>query len=250
MTGYIYVFQDLDIGIKDVRVFVGTELVFSGPVEKGCGNQVFDYCHVIPLKPQGALKNGSNPEIEVEKTESPEVPVPKKRSSAVGSSSTEKINRKKMIEEKRKENVTRSNRDSVEHSVDKSRNRPPVSPKGERSPSPAPKFPVNKSPREPASVNHRSISPRPSQDRKKTFRSISMSSQSSASSGGESAPNSRPTSGLKSPAARSETRILNHPVLGKNASYNNQGSDSLSENEGRKYFCMFSIFYSYTYLLW
>ncbi|XP_060552512.1 katanin-interacting protein-like isoform X2 [Ruditapes philippinarum] len=223
---------ELDIGVKDVRVFVGTELVFSGPVEKGCGNQVFDYCHVIPLKPQGALKNGSNPEIEVEKADSPEVPVPKKRSSAVSSSSTEKINRKRMIEERRKENLTgSSSRDSVEQSVDKSRNRPPVSPRGERSPSPAPKFPVNKSPREPASVNHRSISPRPSQDRKKTFRSISMSSQSSASSGGESAPNSRPTSGLKSPAARSETRTINHPVLGKNASYSNQGSDSLSENE-------------------
>ncbi|XP_045212183.2 katanin-interacting protein-like isoform X2 [Mercenaria mercenaria] len=223
---------DLDIGIKDVRVFVGTELVFNGPVEKGCGNQVFDYCHVIPLKPQGALKNGSNPEVEVEKNESSEVPIPKKRSSNVSSSSAEKINRKKMIEEKRKDSmIKRSSRDSVELSVDKSRNRPPVSPRGERSPSPAPKFPVNKSPREPAPINHRSISPRPSQDRKKTFRSISMSSQSSASSGGESAPNSRPTSGVKSPAVRSETRTLNHPVMGKNVTNSNQGSDSLSENE-------------------
>lgn len=217
--------------MKDVRVFVGTELVFNGPVEKGCGNQVFDYSHVIPLQPQGALKNGSNPEVQVEKPESPEAVSAKRKTGNVNTSSEKKVNRKKLVEGK--ESLTKSSytssRDSVELSVDKSRGRPPVSPRGERSPSPAPKFPVNKSPREPTSMNHRSISPRPSQDRKKTLRSISMSSQSSGSSGGESAPNSRPTSGVVSPAekpARSETRTLNHPVMGKN-----QGSDSLSDNE-------------------
>lgn len=234
-------FQDLDIGVKDVRVFVGTELVFNGPVEKGCGNQVFDYCHVIPLKPQGALKNGSNPEIEVEKTDGEEVVLSKKGVSTVNSNSTER-KKKKLIEDKRRENLTRGSntRDDVEVSVDKSRGRPPVSPRGERSPSPAPRFPI-KSPREGTSVNHRSISPHPSHDRKKTFRSISMSSQSSASSGGDSTPNSRPTSGVMTPTEkpiRSETRTLNHAVMGRTVPYGNQGSDSLSETEdytkGRK----------------
>lgn len=206
--------------------------MFSGPVEKGCGNQVFDYCHVIPLKPQGALSTDSNPEMQVEKSDSPEMPVAKKRSSDVASKSVEKVNRKKAVEGKSLQSMTNSSiyADSVELSVDKSRGLPPVSPRLERSPSPAPKFPVNKSPRENMSVNHRTISPRPVQDQKKTFRSISMSSHSSASSGGDSAPNSRPTSGVVTPTDkpfRSETRTLSHPTNGKSSG----GSDSLSDNE-------------------
>ncbi|XP_041364093.1 katanin-interacting protein-like [Gigantopelta aegis] len=39
--------NELDIGAKHVRIFVGGELVFDGDIEKGCGNQVFDYCSVI-----------------------------------------------------------------------------------------------------------------------------------------------------------------------------------------------------------
>ena len=42
-------FQDLDIGVKHARIFVGGELVFDGDVDKGCGNQVFDYGFIINL---------------------------------------------------------------------------------------------------------------------------------------------------------------------------------------------------------
>ncbi|KAL4239441.1 hypothetical protein ACF0H5_000256 [Mactra antiquata] len=225
--------NDLDIGIKDVKVFVGTDLVFTGPVEKGCGNQVFDYCQVIPLVSQVAHSTETNPEIEVERSPTPEKVVVKKQ-QIVSSSSADKISRKKALDE-RKNNMAKSkSRDSLDVSVDKSQRRPPVSPR-ERSPSPAPKFPVNKSPREPPSNNHRSISPRPSQERKKTFRSISMSSQSSAESGGESNPNSRPTSGVRTPQNRSETRTINHPVKLVPYRSNSQGSESLSESEGRTF---------------
>nr|XP_034314743.1 protein KIAA0556 isoform X5 [Crassostrea gigas] len=44
---------DLDIGVKHARIFVGGILVFDGNIEKGCGNQVFDYGFVIPLKDIG-----------------------------------------------------------------------------------------------------------------------------------------------------------------------------------------------------
>jgi hypothetical protein len=39
----------LDIGVKHARIFVGGELVFDGDVDKGCGNQVFDYGFIIGL---------------------------------------------------------------------------------------------------------------------------------------------------------------------------------------------------------
>ncbi|XP_052071709.1 katanin-interacting protein-like [Mytilus californianus] len=41
--------QDLEIGVKHARIFIGGELVFDGVVEKGCGNQVFDYGFIINL---------------------------------------------------------------------------------------------------------------------------------------------------------------------------------------------------------
>ncbi|XP_056018588.1 protein KATNIP homolog isoform X4 [Ostrea edulis] len=44
---------DLDIGVKHARIFVGGILVFDGNIEKGCGNQVFDYDFVITLKDSG-----------------------------------------------------------------------------------------------------------------------------------------------------------------------------------------------------
>ncbi|XP_061197501.1 katanin-interacting protein-like [Saccostrea echinata] len=44
---------DLDIGVKHARIFVGGVLVFDGNIEKGCGNQVFDYGCVISLKDNG-----------------------------------------------------------------------------------------------------------------------------------------------------------------------------------------------------
>jgi len=227
VTVFCLYYQELDIGVKAVRVFVGSDLVYTGAVEKGCGNQVFDYGYVIPL--QAKNEGDLNPEIEVEKSDSPEVPVKSKNTPQVRAANVDKRQRRRETNESKvKQSVNQSrSRDSVELSVDKSHRRPPVSPKGERSPSPAPRLPA-KSPREGVSVNHRSISPRPSQGQKKTFRS--MSSQSSASSGGDSQPNSRPNSGVVTPterAVRSETRTLNHSAVGRG----NQGSDSMSENE-------------------
>lgn len=217
----------MDIGIKDIRVFVGSDLVFVGSVDKGCGNQVFDYGYVVAVKPPPQSSTEiTNPQIEVENTESPEVPVKSDKVPQVRASVDKRQKRREA--NKLKQSVQNSqNHTSVELTP---RSRPPVSPRGERSPSPAPKFPA-KSPREVASLNHRSISPRINQDRKKTIRSISMSSQSSASSGGESQPNSRPNSGIKTPkekAIRSDTRTLNYPVVSRNA-----GSDSMSESEGK-----------------
>lgn len=43
--------KELNVGAKDVRIFVGGELVWEGVVDKGCGNQVFDYCKMINLLP-------------------------------------------------------------------------------------------------------------------------------------------------------------------------------------------------------
>lgn len=207
-------FQELDVGVKDIRVFVGSDLVFVGSVDKGCGNQVFDYGFVIPVKPLPQSSTEiTNPQIEVEKTESPEVPVKSEKVPQVRASMDKRQKRREA--NKLKQSTQNSqNHASVELTP---RSRPPVSPR-DRSPSPAPKFPA-KSPREVASLNHRSISPSFNQDRKKTIRSISMSSQSSASSGGESQPNSRPNSGIRTPrdkAIRSDTRTLNHPVVTRN----------------------------------
>ncbi|WAQ97416.1 KATIP-like protein [Mya arenaria] len=238
---------------------------FNTSIKKGCGNQVFDYGHVIAI-PDNTCD--SNPQVPVEKPDSPEVPVnagkrpvksaekparspdvpvksvrnesvktPKKienHTTPVRTSADKRQKRREANELKSKQNVQASqsrdsvvqsssskeslvqiskSRDSVESSISKSQRRPPLSPRGERSPSPAPRFPAAKSPREVTSVNHRTISPRRSQDRKKTFRSISMSSQSSAESGGESQPNSRPASGVMTPTerqVRSETRTIYH----------------------------------------
>ncbi|XP_022794557.1 protein KIAA0556-like [Stylophora pistillata] len=41
--------KELNFGAKDVRIFVGGELVWEGVIDKGCGNQVFDYGKVINL---------------------------------------------------------------------------------------------------------------------------------------------------------------------------------------------------------
>ena len=41
--------QDLDIGVKDLRVSVDGVMVFEGQLDKGCGNNVFDYSCTIPL---------------------------------------------------------------------------------------------------------------------------------------------------------------------------------------------------------
>ncbi|XP_069503122.1 katanin-interacting protein [Ambystoma mexicanum] len=41
--------SDLDMGAKDVKIYMDEILVFDGTLEKGCGNQVFDYSYTIEL---------------------------------------------------------------------------------------------------------------------------------------------------------------------------------------------------------
>ncbi|XP_058891524.1 katanin-interacting protein-like isoform X2 [Acipenser ruthenus] len=43
--------NDLDIGARHVRVYLDGILMFDGELEKGCGNQVFDYSTTIDLSP-------------------------------------------------------------------------------------------------------------------------------------------------------------------------------------------------------
>ncbi|MCJ8729076.1 hypothetical protein PDJAM_G00012230 [Pangasius djambal] len=42
--------KELGVGARDVRVYVNSTLVFDGQLEKGCGNQVFDYSTTIDLE--------------------------------------------------------------------------------------------------------------------------------------------------------------------------------------------------------
>lgn len=42
--------QELAVGARDVRLYVNSALVFDGPLDKGCGNQVFDYGTTIDLE--------------------------------------------------------------------------------------------------------------------------------------------------------------------------------------------------------
>ncbi|XP_030067660.1 katanin-interacting protein isoform X2 [Microcaecilia unicolor] len=41
--------SDLDIGAKKVKIYIDETLVFDGILEKGCGNQVFDYSNTVNL---------------------------------------------------------------------------------------------------------------------------------------------------------------------------------------------------------
>ncbi|RMX37150.1 hypothetical protein pdam_00023677, partial [Pocillopora damicornis] len=59
--------KELNVGVKDVRIFVGGDLVWEGVIDKGCGNQVFDYCKVINLihtneKSEGSKEQAQDPE--------------------------------------------------------------------------------------------------------------------------------------------------------------------------------------------
>ncbi|KAK2870458.1 hypothetical protein Q8A67_024850 [Cirrhinus molitorella] len=47
---YNHSLNDLDIGARHVRLYVNSTLVFEGQLEKGCGNQVFDYSSSIELQ--------------------------------------------------------------------------------------------------------------------------------------------------------------------------------------------------------
>lgn len=43
-------FQDLDIGAQHIKLYLNSTLVYEGELEKGCGNQDFDYSTTIDLK--------------------------------------------------------------------------------------------------------------------------------------------------------------------------------------------------------
>uniref|UniRef100_A0A8C1GUC4 KATNIP domain-containing protein n=1 Tax=Cyprinus carpio TaxID=7962 RepID=A0A8C1GUC4_CYPCA len=47
---YNHSLNDLDVGARHVRLYVNSTLVFEGQLEKGCGNQVFDYSSSIELQ--------------------------------------------------------------------------------------------------------------------------------------------------------------------------------------------------------
>lgn len=42
-------YQDLNIGVKHMKIFVGEALFYNGNIEKGCGNHIFDYSTTIDL---------------------------------------------------------------------------------------------------------------------------------------------------------------------------------------------------------
>ncbi|KAM6964331.1 katanin-interacting protein isoform 2-T2 [Tautogolabrus adspersus] len=42
--------NDLDIGARHIKLYLNSTLVFEGELEKGCGNQVYDYSTTIDLK--------------------------------------------------------------------------------------------------------------------------------------------------------------------------------------------------------
>ncbi|XP_054605101.1 katanin-interacting protein isoform X3 [Nothobranchius furzeri] len=42
--------MDLDIGARHIKLYLNSTLVFEGELEKGCGNQVFDYSTTVDLK--------------------------------------------------------------------------------------------------------------------------------------------------------------------------------------------------------
>ncbi|KAI4871459.1 hypothetical protein NFI96_021321 [Prochilodus magdalenae] len=42
--------NELDVGAREVRLYVNSTLVFEGQLQKGCGNQVFDYSTTVDLQ--------------------------------------------------------------------------------------------------------------------------------------------------------------------------------------------------------
>ncbi|KAM4024927.1 katanin-interacting protein isoform 2-T2 [Anomaloglossus baeobatrachus] len=60
--------SDLNIGAKHVKVYRDETLVFDGILQKGCGNQVFDYCNIIDLL-NGEMKTATPPPFSTQKEE-------------------------------------------------------------------------------------------------------------------------------------------------------------------------------------
>ena len=247
-------------------MFVGTDLVYNDTVEKGCGNQVFDYCQVIELKPKPKpspeKRTPDTDEKSIEEKPKPaarRLPSPAREARKVKQTDRDKVRKQNSeINDVRRSNISANaveeekldklakagslvsnhvqrhgvlNKGSKSVRSDKSKDGRSPSP----APSPAPRYSNSlssprTSPRE--RLNHRSISPSPNREHKKTLRSISMSSASEASSGGESQPSSRPTSGVPGlEIPRSETRTLSH-ASGK-LQRPNVGSDSENEETPR-----------------
>ncbi|KAL4617868.1 hypothetical protein GN956_G20471 [Arapaima gigas] len=60
--------SELDIGVRHVRLYLNSTLVFDGDLDKGCGNQVFDYGTTVDLRgvsqecvSPGPLSSGPSP---------------------------------------------------------------------------------------------------------------------------------------------------------------------------------------------
>ncbi|XP_054763910.2 uncharacterized protein LOC129270575 [Lytechinus pictus] len=52
--------KDLNIGVKEARVLLGDKAIWEGTVDKGCGNQVFDYSTTIMIPTESAKEIASN----------------------------------------------------------------------------------------------------------------------------------------------------------------------------------------------
>lgn len=46
----MFLLQELDVGARHIKLYLNSTLVFEGELEKGCGNQVFDYSTTIDLQ--------------------------------------------------------------------------------------------------------------------------------------------------------------------------------------------------------
>uniref|UniRef100_UPI00398ECB9F protein KATNIP homolog isoform X2 n=1 Tax=Pristiophorus japonicus TaxID=55135 RepID=UPI00398ECB9F len=95
--------NELDVGAKNVRVYVDSNLVYEEELEKGCGNQVFDYSTTIDLRPSKReatfdTSSGSDMEEQTKKIESsekgPSIETPQQASSSffLNSNSDDKKN--------------------------------------------------------------------------------------------------------------------------------------------------------------
>ncbi|XP_075686177.1 katanin-interacting protein isoform X2 [Rhinoderma darwinii] len=64
--------SDLDIGAKHVKMYKNENLVFDGILEKGCGNQVFDYSNTIDIL-SGQMKTVTQPPLSPQKDKRDEI---------------------------------------------------------------------------------------------------------------------------------------------------------------------------------
>ena len=234
---FFYSPQNLDIGARNIRIFFGGELLYCGDVDKGCGNQVFDYSNSITLSPASA-KNNSKSKAESQSRASKHGLVlnlskPHSADSHAPSSSPQKnVSNSSSPAGGTKHSIaaaSQSTSSSPVRSAAHHHQLPPSPSRGDVSPALTP------------SGSHH------------TFRSISRSSQSSASSSGSArlsrgrSQEGRLSAGRvrghsqdgsrerqEGGAARSETRTLNHPtvLLGRRGSTGSGGSGVSSPEAG------------------